>query len=172
MRRVLYSSFHAPRSGTSATRLPARGPSAEHRVSVHHQDSVIGSGSGGGAPGGILAGGEENSWPPGTEAWTPRAAHTTTALCTGPRVPLSGRSWRTGSTCSLHPIRTRNASDTAWGLAQLAFLGAAVWEPLPACSPEGRKQAKHRSGGSLATRPAESRLPPSPPTSTGQNQVL
>lgn len=111
MGRVLHSSFRAPRSGTSATQLPARGPRAEHRVSVHHQDSVIDSGSGGGAPGGILTGGEGNSWPPGTEAWTPRAAHTTTALCTGPRVPLSGRGQRTGSTCSLHPIRTRNASD-------------------------------------------------------------
>ena len=42
--------FRAPRSGTSATSLPARGPHAEHSVSVHHQDSVIGPGSGGGAP--------------------------------------------------------------------------------------------------------------------------
>lgn len=117
--------------------------------------------------GGISTGGEGNSWPPGTEAGKlPSALEAQGSRHADPSVRRAQGAavgaWPE-DTCSLHRIKTPDASSG------LLSCGCPVWEPFPACTPEGRKQAEHRSGGTPAAKPMESRLPPSPPTSTGQN---
>lgn len=132
-------------------------------------------------PGGISTGGEGNSWPPGTEAGELPSALEAQGSRHANRSVRRAQGAAVGAwpedTCSLHPIKTPEASDQlggllSWRSSRLLSCGCAVWEPFPACTPEGRKQAEHRSGGSPAAKPMESHLPPSLPTSTGKNWVL